>query len=234
MINKIKSMLCISLVSICIADLVNAQENDYSNLNNNHEIVAKYEHGGKGYEAIAKDSYGGYSYGKWQISTRRKDNQPSTFDYFLTYLKKNNNVYYEKLINAGGYESAFKGDPEFIAIWKKVSKETSFKLTYDNFILDTQIIPGYKRMEKEDSHAFNQIIDWGLNDKTIQAAIHSMIIQHGPIGSFKLIRKALTGYKLTTKEDFLKVVYETRKATYPKYIRRYNNEYRDLINSMCS
>lgn len=233
MINKFKTMLCASLMLVVLPNQANAQ-GKYSNLNNNHEIIAKYEHGGKGYEAIAKDSYGGYSYGKWQISTRRKDGRLSTFDTFLTYLSQHNHTYYIKLMKAGGYEAAFEGDPEFILTWKMISKDQSFKLTYDKFILDTQIIPAYKRMEQEESEAFDKIVEWGLDDLVIQAAIHSMIIQHGPTGNFRLIKKALNGYKLTTKEDFLKVVYETRKSTYPQYTRRYNNEYRDLINSMCS
>ena len=55
-----------------------------------HQVTAQYEHGGKGYKAIVKDNYGGYSYGKEQLSTRRLNSNDanSTFDAFMKYANK--------------------------------------------------------------------------------------------------------------------------------------------------
>lgn len=58
MLNKDNRMYII-LLSIFFIFNINTVEarTIYANLLNNHEITAKYEHGGKGYQAIGKDSY---------------------------------------------------------------------------------------------------------------------------------------------------------------------------------
>ena len=88
MINKIACTALIVLSTFLSTNEVQAETN-YSMLSNDHELIAKYEHGVKEYSAISKDCVG-YSYGKWQISTKRVKNHKSTFDLFLNYLKEHN------------------------------------------------------------------------------------------------------------------------------------------------
>jgi len=211
----------------------NAKTN-YKSLHTGHDIIAKYECGKQGYQAISKDGYGGYSYGKWQISTQRRNNLPSTFDFFLTYLKDNNHIYYVKLQNAGGYQAAYKGNSYFINTWKKLAKEKSFNKSYDQFLLKTQIIPVYMRMDKNGNKNFDMITSWASDDNAIQAALKSTIIQHGPGGAYKIFQNICFNKKDMTKEDFLKSLYTYRLNKYPQHKKRYHAEYNDLKNYLQS
>ena len=134
MINR-KLWLCI-YTSLTFLGYINTAkaETNYEALHLNHNIVAKYENGGFGYKAVSKDSYGGYSYGKWQISTKRSKNGLSTFDYFIQYTKNKNIIIYNTLQNAGGYEAAFCGKSIFIDTWKNLANNRNFQILYDNFI----------------------------------------------------------------------------------------------------
>ena len=206
---------------------VNAEIN-YNVLYNNESLVAKYEHGGKGYQAIAKDSYGGYSYGKWQISTKRYDEKLSTFDFFLKYTKQKSPTFYKQLEEAGGYKGAFFGEEDFINTWKTLAKNKEFQKIYDNFIIDTQIIPVYKRLDNSNDIKLMRIASWGSEDKVIHAILESLIIQHGSGGAYNMISKVIISDNPETKEMFLKSIYEYRKKKFPKYKRRYNLEYAEL------
>ena len=128
MINR-KLWLCI-YTSLTFLGYINTAkaETNYEALHLNHNIVAKYENGGLGYKAVSKDSYGGYSYGKWQISTKRSKNGLSTFDYFIQYTKNKNIIIYNTLQNAGGYEAAFCGKSIFIDTWKNLANNRNFQI----------------------------------------------------------------------------------------------------------
>lgn len=216
-----------SFLIICSTKEVNAEPN-YNILYNKESLVAKYEHGGKEYQAIGKDSYGGYSYGKWQISTKRYDEKPSTFDFFLKYTKKHSPTFYKQLEEAGGYKGAFFGKKDFIKVWKALALNKEFQLIYDNFIIDTQIIPVYERLNNSKDIKLIQINDWGLKDEVIRAALESLIIQHGSGGAYNMIKIIINDYNPETKEMFLKYIYEYRKKRFPKYKKRYNLEYAEL------
>ena len=202
---------------------------DYERLHNAHNIVSKYESGKLGYDAITKDNYGGYSYGKWQISTERRNGRPSTFDFFLRYAKDNNPGIYTNLQKAGGQEGAYKGTQEFKDKWKKLTYRKDFRDLYDGFILNTQVVPVYDRMDSSKNSNLDKVTTWGSNDNAIQAAIKSAIIQHGPNGAYNIINSIMNGSTVpTTKEQFLKQLYTKRISKFPKYKNRYNNEYKDL------
>lgn len=194
------------------------------------EIITKYEHGGQGYSAIIKDNYGGYSYGKEQLSTRRNpENKPnSTFDKFLEYLESHDIADYNKLNKAGGWEAAFNGTEKFKKIWKELANDKKFQNIYDNFITDTQIIPVYKRMDQATSTNLDKVTTWGSQNNAIKAAIRSVIIQHGREGAFNLIKKVIRRTNPQTEEDFLKNLYTARSNKFPAYKTRYTNEYNDL------
>lgn len=233
MINKKLITMSVSMIAL-FSTITNANASfEIDRLNLNHEIIAKYEHGGKGYEAITKDNYGGHSYGKWQISTKKNNiNNSSTFESFLSYLKCKNKGFYTKLENAGGYTGAFNGTRSFRKTWVDLAKKKEFQEVYDDFILNTQIHPAYKQFEKENNKSFEKILDWATKDNKIQAGLNSAIIQHGPYGCYRLINKLLSTKKLTTKEQFLEDLYNTRKTIYSKYKNRYTNEYHDLTRKL--
>jgi len=220
---------------VIFGNIVTVQaKTNYDALHTKHDIVAKYECGKLGYQAISKDGYGGYSYGKWQISTWRKNNLPSTFDFFLTYLKDNNYKYYDILIQAGGYRAAYAGNKNFINIWKKIATEKSFRNSYDNFLLKKEIIPVYIRMDKNGNSNFNKLTSWASEDNAIQAAVKSTIIQHGQGGAYKIFQSICFNKNILTKEKFLEKLYTYRKIKYPEYKARYNAEYDDLKNYLLS
>jgi hypothetical protein len=201
-------------------------------LSNDHEVVAKYEHGGKGYSAISKDTVG-HSYGKWQISTKRVGNYKSTFDLFLIYLKQHNVNYYNQLVKAGGYDNAYLGTKNFKNTWKKISKEEKFQEIYDDFILETQIKPAYKKFDTNKD--LDKVTSWGSENQAVQAALHSVIIQHGIGGAYKLVKNTMIIYKPETPEDFVKYLYDHRTNKFKKYKTRYKKEYSDLklnLNNM--
>lgn len=224
MINKIAcTALTVQLLSF-LPNIAQAETN-YSMLSNEHEVVAKYEHGGKGYSAISKDCVG-HSYGKWQISTKRVGNNKSTFDLFLVYLKQHDLHYYNKLEKAGGYGNAYLGTETFKNTWKNLSKEQKFQKIYDKFILETQIKQAYKKFDTNEK--LDIVTTWGSTDMIVQAALHSVIIQHGIGGAYKLVINTIDRYKPNTPEDFVKSLYAYRTQRYSKYKTRYKREYADL------
>jgi hypothetical protein len=225
-IKKLK-IIVLTMAIISHTNIANATY-DFSNLRTDHEIVAKYEHGGKGYEAISKDNYGGSSYGKWQISTKKQKNGKSTFELFLLYMKSKNKVYYTLLQDAGGYNSAFNGEQKFKETWKRICNNSDFREIYDDFILNTQIIPTYERLAKTNDKNFNKVLKWGIENEVIQAAINSAIIQHGQYGCYKLIRRVVENNGITNEENFLKDLYRVRKTIHFRYKNRYEREYADL------
>lgn len=229
MINR-KLWLCI-YTSLTFLGYINTAkaETNYEALHLNHNIVAKYENGGLGYKAVSKDSYGGYSYGKWQISTKRSKNGLSTFDYFIQYTKYKNIIIYNTLQNAGGYEAAFCGKSIFIDTWKNLANNRNFQILYDNFILDTQIIPVYKRL---DANNYEQLTSWCSEDDIMQAALNSIIVQHGPGGAYNIIKNVFSENAIENKKKFLDSLYKYRIKKYSKYRRRYVAEYNDLIKNL--
>ena len=236
MLNKgINLLIRIMLISIFLlltnTALVNANF-EYDTLYDINDIVGKYEHGGKEYQAVSKDSYGGYSYGKWQISTKRNNKNLSTFDSFLNYIELHNSIFAKILKKHGGYKAAFAGKRDFIKTWKIIANNPEFQKVYDHFIVDTQIIPVYMRMNNSKNKNDHIIVKWGLEDKTIQAAINSTIIQHGPSGGYKILTNVMTLYKPIDKITFLKSLYEYRKIKFPKYKKRYVAELKDLQKHM--
>lgn len=228
MINKIACTALVVLLTLLLPNKVYA-ETDYSLLSNDHEVVAKYEHGGKGYSAVSQDSVG-YSYGKWQISTKRSDDGGSTFDLFLFYLKQHDVTYYNELQKAGGYDNAYLGTDDFKKVWKKISKEKKFQEIYDNFILETLIKPAYKKLDTNEN--LNEITTWGSTNITVQAALHSIIIQHGINGAYRLVDNTVKLYNPQTPEDFIKDLYNYRTKRFSRYKTRYKKEYTDLKLSL--
>ena len=225
--NTIKNMTLGALLATCLINPALAQTK-INKIQTDHPVIAKYESGKKGYDCIAKDNYGGYSYGKYQISTERRDGKPSTFDYFMKYAKeKDPNIEYH-LRKAGGWDAAHKGDKSFRDKWCEMSYRKDFQQVYDGFIRDNEFLPVYQKMDNASHKTFNKITDWASKNKAVQASIHSAIIQHGKNGAFKLMKAAIETNKINKPEDFIKAIYDIRIAKYPKYKSRYKSEFADV------
>lgn len=207
---------------------------NYSALHYNHDIIAKYENGGMGYKTISKDNYGGYSYGKWQISTERRNGKKSTFDFFMLFVEKNNYVLFKKLETAGGQEAAYRGDKKFIDTWNILAQDIKFQKLYDEFLLKEQIIPVYRRMDNANNIKLDAVTTWASSNNAIQAAIKSTIVQHGTGGAYGMIRNVMEIYNPKTKGEFLEKLYEYRAFRFPSYKNRYVSEYNDLFEYLNS
>lgn len=201
-----------------------------------HQVTAQYEHGGKGYKAIVKDNYGGYSYGKEQLSTRRLNSKHanSTFDAFIKYAGKKAPYIKKSLDAAGGWEGAFKGTPTFKQAWLKLADQKEFQDVYDDFILDTQVMPVFDRMDQATSVNLDKITRWGSQNAAMQAAIRSAIIQHGRDGAFRMICDVVKAHNPANMGEFIRNLYNKRAAKFPKYKSRYTAECNDVIEYLKS
>lgn len=225
--DMLKGMTAGALLAMCLINPAYSKT-IVDNIQTHHPVTAKYESGDKGYDCIVKDNYGGYSYGKDQISTERRNGNPSTFDYFMKYAKeKDPNIEYH-LRKAGGWEAANKGDPAFIAKWCEMTFRKDFQDVYNGFMRDKEFLPVYQRMDKTSHGKFDKVTTWASNNKAVQASINSAIIQHGKNGAYKLMNKVVTTKNIKTPEQFVKALYDLRAAKYPKYKSRYKAEYADV------
>lgn len=225
--DVIKGMTFGALLATCLIQPAYAKT-IVDNIQTHHPVTAKYESGNKGYDCIVKDNYGGYSYGKDQISTERRNGNKSTFDYFMEYAKqKDSNIEYQ-LRTAGGWDAAHKGDKKFIDKWCEMTYRKDFQDVYDGFMRDKEFIPVYQRMDNQTHTMFDTITTWASENKAVQAAINSAIIQHGKSGAFNLINKIVKNKKIKTPEDFVKALYNARAAKFPKYKTRYTSELKDI------
>lgn len=231
--SKFKKISLGAMLAICLVHPSYAKTMA-ENILTHHPITAKYESGDKGYDCIVKDNYGGYSYGKDQISTERRNGKPSTFDYFMKYAKeKDPNIEYH-LRKAGGWEAAHKGNKEFKDKWCEMTYRKDFRDVYDGFMRDNEFIPVYNRMDNASHGKFDKITTWASKNKAVQAAINSTIIQHGKNGAYKIFDKIVANNNIQTPEQFVKALYDLRATKYPKYKNRYKNEYKDISNYLQS
>lgn len=201
-----------------------------------HAVTSQYEHGGKGYKAIVKDNYGGYSYGKEQLSTRRlnRKNANSTFDAFMKYAGQKAPYIKKNLEAAGGWEGAYKGTQTFKNAWLKLADQKEFQDVYDDFILDTQVMPVFNRMDNATSVNLDKITRWGSQNAAMQAAIRSAIIQHGRDGAFRMICDVVKAHNPANMGEFIRSLYKKRAAKFPAYKSRYTAECEDVINYLKS
>lgn len=229
--GKLKDLLTAGLVggSLLMANPSDTNaKTDFNKLHANHEIAASYEHGGKGNASINPDNYGGYSYGKNQISTERRKGKPSTFDFFLKFMKDHDPTLALLFDLAGGWEAAYKGDKEFQDFWKTQCNKPEFNQLYDSFILSTQIVPTYKTMDASKDKNLDKVTTWASENDAVQAAIHSTIIQHGPAGARKMIKHVMEYYKPKTPLGFVHELYKYRGKKFPGLKSRYTNEVKDI------
>ncbi len=119
---------------------------------------------------IGYDVEGGYSYGKYQIETKK-----GTMRDYIRYLKQK--TQYKKfaveLENVGGYAAAILKTPSFEKKWQELAKNQFFVNSQRDFIVDKKLV-----------HVLRAIKDVkGLNlenrHPVIKDALYSAAVQHG-------------------------------------------------------
>ncbi|MGJ0430555.1 peptidoglycan-binding domain-containing protein [Methylobacter sp.] len=165
-------------------------------------LSAKYESGNRGSAAIGYDNTGGWSYGKYQIETKR-----GTMNGFLNYVKTASPDVYQQLDGAGGYDAALAGNNEFKNAWKIAAKEPSFETLQHDYIASKNYSPLSSKVQEET----------GLNvserSAAVQDVVWSVAVQHGPGSS--VISNALKDKDVAkmTDDEIIDVIYDERSAT---------------------
>lgn len=204
--------------------------NPVINTSNQHTL-AHFEHGGKGHHAIVKDNYGGYSYGYYQLSTKR-NGSGSPFDKFLKYLEQQEPKQAEALKKFGGWKAAYNGTEAFKSIWHKLADNSRFQQAYFNFIENEYDKPLYNQMNKTTQVPLNYIVDWANKDDSVKNVLRSCAIQHGVNGAFKLIYNTVKYTHPKTEIDFINNLYNRRIKQYPSYRNRYQQEKRLVLSKL--
>lgn len=149
------------------------------------------------------DKTGGWSYGTYQIAT-----QNGTMNDYLTYLQGRQKYqdFYDKLQQAGGQDTALRGDLLFKKAWADLSENEDFLQSQQDFIVDKKLMP-----------ALNKIRDIkGLNFKerspVLKDVLYSTATQHGEGGASEVFHNAL-GYDVSnlSDEDIINKIYGERR-----------------------
>lgn len=121
-------------------------------------LSSEYESRGKS-DTIGYDEGGGYSYGLYQIETKK-----GTMKSYLNYLSKHPEYHLlgERLNKAGGYEAAKSKHESFVREWKDLSQEDMFKKSQIDFIKQGYLKPllnNLKNIEGLDINNLNPVIE---------------------------------------------------------------------------
>lgn len=165
-------------------------------------LSSKYESNGDP-GSIGYDSTGGYSYGKYQISTK-----VGSMNNFLTYEKTNNPSAYSKLMAAGGDSISGQSSSSFQSAWKDLAaNDSSFSSDQDGFIQSTHY----------DIAASNILNSTGLDvnkrSLAVQDVVWSTSVQNGPNSS--VFTNAFAGKDVNSMSDadIINSIYDERSKT---------------------
>ena len=172
-------------------------------------LSAQYESSKAGSSAIGNDSTGGFSYGKYQFSTKR-----GSMANFMEDLKTANPEAYAKLQAAGGIQGATAGTPEFKKAWQEVSKMEGFGDAEHASIQKRLYDPAVQKIAK------NTGLDVNSRSKTLQDVAWSTAVQHGDTGAkdvFSAAQKKL-GKPLSeaSDEEITNALYDVRGNFFSK------------------
>lgn len=166
-------------------------------------LSAQYESGSLGSAAIGNDSTGGYSYGKYQFSTKR-----GSFDNLMKGLQEKAPEAYAKLQAAGGSAAAAQGTPEFKAAWKEASSMPGFADAEHGVAKATLYDPALSRIEKSTG------VDVSKRSKALQDVAWSVAIQHGDSGANSVFKSAQQklgkDFANASDEEIMNSIYDVR------------------------
>ena len=119
--------------------------------------------------AIGKDNAGGPSYGAYQIAT-----YTGTMNKYLNFIKNNPQYkeFYDALEKSGGNKAATSLDPNFVKVWKELSKNDNFNNSQYNFIVNTHLQPLFNSVRNK------EFLDIDNRHPVVKDALYSMSVQH--------------------------------------------------------
>lgn len=164
-------------------------------------LSAKYESGSRGSAAIGYDNTGGWSYGKYQIETKR-----GTMKSFLKNIETSSPTFSKQLQDAGGYSSALAGDDKFKDAWKKAAEDPDFEDLQHDYIASKNYSPLVDKVKTDTG------LDIGQRSAAVKDAAWSVAVQHGP-GS-TVISTALKDKDVAKMSDaeIIDAIYDERSA----------------------
>lgn len=172
-------------------------------------LSSEYESRGKS-DTIGYDEGGGYSYGLYQIETKK-----GTMKSYLNYLSKHPEYHLlgERLNKAGGYEAAKSKHESFVREWKDLSQEDMFKKSQIDFIKQGYLKPLLNNLKNIEGLDINNL------NPVIEDVLLSTAVQHGRAAD--IVKSALVSEKpALTEDEIINKIYERRSS--------YVNERREL------
>ena len=148
------------------------------------------------------DKTGGWSYGTYQIETKK-----GTMNDYLNYLNQNSSYkpFYNSLQQAGGYNAALNGNDNFKTAWQKLSQNPNFLESQHNFIVDKKLKPALNYVNDI------QGLDFDKRSPVVKDVLFSTVDQHGQGGASNVFHRAL-GYDANSlsDEDIINKIYNER------------------------
>ena len=165
--------------------------------------------------AIGCDKTGGWSYGTYQLATKR-----GTFAGFLAFLKTTYPGFAKPLDVAGGAKDAEKGSKKFKTAWLRLATQDpiGFSQVQHEFIKATYYDVLVGKIEK------NFGTDINRHSRALQNVVWSMAVQHGD-GTQKVFRNALGKQNVSELSDkeLIRALYAERSKV-DKYFAASTND----------
>ena len=169
------------------------------------------------------DKTGGWSYGTYQIETKK-----GTMNDYLNYLGKKSYYqnFYNALQQAGGYDAALSGSDGFKAKWKELSDDPEFLESQYDFIIGSKLTPAIRLV--------NDIKGLNLDERSpiIKDVLFSTATQHGQGGASDIFHSAL-GFDTSdlNDEDIVNKIYQER-SNVGKYFRKSSIEIQNNLKNI--
>ncbi len=165
------------------------------------------------------DKTGGWSYGTYQIETKK-----GTMKDFLAHLRRKPAYqnYYNTLQQAGGYDAALIGSEQFKNAWRELSNDPDFLQSQQDYIVSSKLNPTIRYI--------SDIKGLGLENRSpvVRDVLFSTAVQHGEGGARDIFHNAL-GYDASelSDEEIIKRIYQERSL--PKQFKNSTELYRNNI-----
>lgn len=141
------------------------------------EFTASKESGKQGSNAIGYDRKGGTSYGKFQIAS-------GTMPAFLSWLGQTGKGNVAEALRAAGNPNTGSRNGKMPEVWKQLVQSGEITdAMQEQFIRDTHVKPALLSLPDELKLAIH-------TDPSLQSALFSTAVQHGPGGASKLFGRA--------------------------------------------
>lgn len=165
-------------------------------------LSRRFESGGNP-AAIGHDKHGGWSYGLYQLASRK-----SQVDKFIQFLARSNPPFQNfsvELNNAGGDPAARAGMEEFKAMWRELASNPEFSAAQHDYIKSTHYDIFSAKLK-------NKGFDLNNRSKILRDVAWSVSVQHGP-GATGMFMRPLSTLSPTQRQDdstLINAIYDDR------------------------